>query len=67
MNEVEQYLCSRCYSILFCPSTDEEVGDLSLQDRIRSLNWVTYGFLDPGFALENPVVRDKVDGAVTGW
>ncbi|KAK5974463.1 Rab5 GDP/GTP exchange factor, partial [Trichostrongylus colubriformis] len=44
--EVEKYICICCYNNLFCASSDEEVADLSLQDRIRSLNWVTAGFLE---------------------
>ncbi|KHJ94339.1 hypothetical protein OESDEN_05728 [Oesophagostomum dentatum] len=44
--EVEKYICTCCYNNLFCASSDEEVADLSLQDRIRSLNWVTAGFLE---------------------
>lgn len=36
----------RFNQINFIYSADEEVADLSLQDRIRSLNWVTSGFLE---------------------
>ncbi|VDD92040.1 unnamed protein product [Enterobius vermicularis] len=46
MAEIEEYVCVRAYNKLFCASTDEEAADLSLQDRIRSLHWVTGGFLE---------------------
>lgn len=66
LEEVEAYICTRCYHVLFCPITDEEVEDLSLQDRIRSLHWVTYGFLQTGLDFSNHIVKDRIDAAVTG-
>uniref|UniRef100_A0A0R3RSM7 Rab5 GDP/GTP exchange factor n=1 Tax=Elaeophora elaphi TaxID=1147741 RepID=A0A0R3RSM7_9BILA len=44
---------------------DEETADLSLQDRIRSLNWVTAGFLETTLDFSQESVRDKLDEAIT--
>ncbi|VDO37579.1 unnamed protein product [Onchocerca flexuosa] len=44
---------------------DEEIADLSLQDRIRSLNWVTAGFLETTLDFSQESVRDKLDEAIT--
>ncbi|KRZ77773.1 Rab5 GDP/GTP exchange factor [Trichinella papuae] len=63
--KIETYICVRCYGVLFCPDTDEEVADLSLQDRIRSLHWVTCGAIDHGFDFTNKSVQDRFDKAVT--
>uniref|UniRef100_A0A915C615 Rab5 GDP/GTP exchange factor n=1 Tax=Parascaris univalens TaxID=6257 RepID=A0A915C615_PARUN len=63
--EIEQYLCVRAYSTLFCARADEEVADLSLQDRIRSLNWVTAGFLETTLDFTQQTVCDKLDEAIT--
>ncbi|OZC09510.1 a20-like zinc finger [Onchocerca flexuosa] len=86
MAEVEQYICVRAYSTLFCARhafllfsgtlefvsffecfsrADEEIADLSLQDRIRSLNWVTAGFLETTLDFSQESVRDKLDEAIT--
>ncbi|CAG9530620.1 unnamed protein product [Cercopithifilaria johnstoni] len=65
MAEVEQYICIRAYSTLFCARADEETADLSLQDRIRSLNWVTAGFLETTLDFSQESVRDKLDEAIT--
>uniref|UniRef100_A0A914UN01 Rab5 GDP/GTP exchange factor n=1 Tax=Plectus sambesii TaxID=2011161 RepID=A0A914UN01_9BILA len=65
MQEVEQYVCVRTYPVLFCAKTDEEVADLSLQDRIRSLHWVTAGFLETNLDYSNEKVRDRMDDAIT--
>ncbi|VDK49461.1 unnamed protein product [Anisakis simplex] len=65
MAEIEQYVCVRAYSTLFCARADEEVADLSLQDRIRSLNWVTAGFLETTLDFSQQMVCDKLDEAIT--
>ncbi|VDK81419.1 unnamed protein product, partial [Cylicostephanus goldi] len=62
--EVEKYICTCCYNNLFCASSDEEVADLSLQDRIRSLNWVTAGFLETKINFARPAVRNLLDDAI---
>ncbi|CAJ0599952.1 unnamed protein product [Cylicocyclus nassatus] len=62
--EVEKYICTCCYNHLFCASSDEEVADLSLQDRIRSLNWVTAGFLETKINFARPAVRNLLDDAI---
>ncbi|CEF65335.1 Rabaptin-5-associated exchange factor for Rab5 ortholog [Strongyloides ratti] len=61
---VERLICVRCYDILFGNSSEEEVADLSLQDRIRSLYWVNYGFLDTELNFTKNNVRDLIDEAV---
>uniref|UniRef100_A0A0K0G1S1 Rab5 GDP/GTP exchange factor n=1 Tax=Strongyloides venezuelensis TaxID=75913 RepID=A0A0K0G1S1_STRVS len=61
---VERVVCVRCYDILFGNSSEEEVADLSLQDRIRSLYWVNYGFLDTELNFSKNNVRDLIDEAV---
>lgn len=65
MAEIEEYICVRAYNTLFCASTDEETADLSLQDRIRSLHWVTAGFLETTLDFSQQMVRDKLDEAIT--
>ena len=50
-----QYLCR----------ADEEAADLSMQDRIRSLNWVTAGYLETAFDFSILAVHKYVDEAVT--
>ncbi|KAK6014884.1 vacuolar sorting protein 9 domain protein [Ostertagia ostertagi] len=62
--EVEKYICICCYNNLFCASSDEEVADLSLQDRIRSLNWVTAGFLETKLDFSRQAVRNLLDDAI---
>ncbi|KAL6728649.1 hypothetical protein Aduo_010401 [Ancylostoma duodenale] len=62
--EVEKYICTCCYNNLFCASSDEEVADLSLQDRIRSLNWVTAGFLETKLDFTRQAVRNLLDDAI---
>uniref|UniRef100_A0A915E9N4 Rab5 GDP/GTP exchange factor n=1 Tax=Ditylenchus dipsaci TaxID=166011 RepID=A0A915E9N4_9BILA len=65
MIELENYICGRAYSILFCTRTDEEAQDLSLQERIRSLHWVTHGFLETSLDFSSNKVQDFLDDAVT--
>ncbi|VDM56700.1 unnamed protein product [Angiostrongylus costaricensis] len=64
VEEVEKYICICCYTNLFCASSDEEVADLSLQERIRSLNWVTAGFLETKLDFTRQTVRDLLDDAI---
>ncbi|CAB3402072.1 unnamed protein product [Caenorhabditis bovis] len=64
MEEVEKFICTSCYSKLFCASSDEEVADVSLQDRIRSLHWVTAGFLETKLDFKKQTVRNKLDEAI---
>ncbi|CAP35824.2 Protein CBR-RABX-5 [Caenorhabditis briggsae] len=65
MDQVEKYISTCCYAMFFCASHDEEVADMSLQDRIRSLHWVTAGFLETKLVFKKQNVRDKVDEAIT--
>lgn len=45
--------------------TEEEAADLSIQDRIRSLHWVTSGFLETAFDFTILAVDKYVDEAIT--
>ncbi|CAI4232402.1 unnamed protein product [Auanema sp. JU1783] len=65
LEEVETFVCISCYNHLFCANSDEEVADLSLQDRIRSLNWVTAGFLETKLDFSRQKVRDHLDDAIS--
>ncbi|TKR92687.1 hypothetical protein L596_007292 [Steinernema carpocapsae] len=64
MEKIETFICTRAYEVLFCARSDEEVADLSLQDRIRTLHWVTGGFLETTLDFSQSQVNDKVDEAV---
>uniref|UniRef100_A0A8R1EUN1 VPS9 domain-containing protein n=2 Tax=Caenorhabditis japonica TaxID=281687 RepID=A0A8R1EUN1_CAEJA len=63
MDQVEKYISTCCYSTFFCASHEEEVADVSLQDRIRSLHWVTAGFLETKLVFKKQAVRDRIDEA----
>ncbi|CAJ0578980.1 unnamed protein product, partial [Mesorhabditis spiculigera] len=65
MEQVERYLSVTTYNRLFCPSPEEEAGDLSLQARIRSLNWVTSGFLEMKLDFTKAEVLESLDDAIT--
>ncbi|GMR40585.1 hypothetical protein PMAYCL1PPCAC_10780, partial [Pristionchus mayeri] len=64
MEAVERYLCTACYQRLFWADSDEEVADLSLQERIRSLHWVTFGFLETRLDLTKEQARNRLDEAI---
>ncbi|KAE9552461.1 hypothetical protein FO519_004313 [Halicephalobus sp. NKZ332] len=65
MSEFEEYVCTNAYDVIFSDRADEEAADLSMQDRIRSLNWVTSGFLETAFDFSILAVHKYVDEAVT--
>ncbi|KAH7731620.1 Rab5 GDP/GTP exchange factor [Aphelenchoides avenae] len=65
MNQVEKFVCFRGYNSLFCSRSDEEAADLALQDRIRSLHWVTFGFLETSLDSSSSTVQDSMDEALT--
>ncbi|GMS87810.1 hypothetical protein PENTCL1PPCAC_9985, partial [Pristionchus entomophagus] len=64
MEAVERYICTACYQRLFWADSEEEVADLSLQERIRSLQWVTFGFLDTRLDLSKEQARLRLDEAI---
>uniref|UniRef100_A0AC35UEK4 VPS9 domain-containing protein n=1 Tax=Rhabditophanes sp. KR3021 TaxID=114890 RepID=A0AC35UEK4_9BILA len=61
---IEKVICIRCYDLFFGNNSEEEIEDISLQDRIRSLNWVNNGFLETCLNFSAPKVRDLIDEAV---
>ncbi|CAL2036463.1 CBN-RABX-5 protein [Caenorhabditis brenneri] len=65
MDQVEKYISTCCYSTFFCANHEEEVADMSLQDRIRSLHWVTAGFLETKLVFKKQAVREKIDEAIS--
>ncbi|EFO86547.1 CRE-RABX-5 protein [Caenorhabditis remanei] len=65
MDQVEKYISTCCYTTFFCASHEEEVADVSLQDRIRSLHWVTAGFLETKLVFKKQTVRDKIDEGIS--
>lgn len=67
MDFMEKYIMTRLYRAVFCPfTTDDEEQDLSIQNRIRSLHWVSVEQLGAQFQLGDPNVRALVDSAITG-
>ncbi|CAD5216092.1 unnamed protein product [Bursaphelenchus okinawaensis] len=64
LEQVESYISVKGHKFLFCTKTDEEVADLSLQDRIRSLHWVTQGFFETALDFDCPAVEEHLDDAV---
>jgi hypothetical protein len=65
MAEIERFICTRAYNAVFCTRTDEETADLTLQERIRSLHWVTFGFLETALDFSSCAVQELIDEAVT--
>ncbi|XP_076017488.1 rab5 GDP/GTP exchange factor-like [Genypterus blacodes] len=66
MDQVEKYIMTRLYKSAFCPeSTDDERKDLSTQNRIRALHWVTIEMLCVSMDEEIPEVSDNVVKAIT--
>ncbi|XP_066142977.1 rab5 GDP/GTP exchange factor isoform X1 [Euwallacea fornicatus] len=62
----EKYSMVALYSTLFCPSfTNDEEKDLSIQGRIRNLNWVNAHHLDCCISETSLEVRDLVYTAIT--
>ncbi|CAH1801890.1 unnamed protein product [Owenia fusiformis] len=47
MDFIEKYILTRIYRIVFCPvTTTDEEDDLAIQNRIRSLHWITREQID---------------------
>ncbi|KAL3085287.1 hypothetical protein niasHS_010356 [Heterodera schachtii] len=65
MTEIENFVCTRAYPVLFGSRTDEEAEDLSLQTRIRSLHWVTNGFLETALDESSAQVQEYLNEAIT--
>uniref|UniRef100_A0A915PXJ8 Rab5 GDP/GTP exchange factor n=1 Tax=Setaria digitata TaxID=48799 RepID=A0A915PXJ8_9BILA len=53
------------YQVLADKMRHSPIMNLSLQHRIRSLNWVTAGFLETTLDFSQESVRDKLDEAIT--
>lgn len=61
----EKYITIRCYKTLFCPNvTQDEDKDLELQNRIRSLNWISTEHLNASIDEFSQVVRDLLYQAI---
>ncbi|XP_040036930.2 rab5 GDP/GTP exchange factor [Gasterosteus aculeatus] len=66
MDQVEKYIMTRLYKSVFCPeTTDDEKKDLTTQNRIRALHWVTIEMLCVSMDEEIPEVSENVDKAIT--
>lgn len=56
LEHIESFLCVRAHNILFFTRSDEEAVDLSMQDWIRKLHWVTQGFFETPLDFESDMV-----------
>lgn len=65
LEQCEAYLSIATYPLLFCPhSTNDEEKDLRLQNRIRSLNWITTQELRCVIQESSQEVRDLLHDAI---
>lgn len=66
MDYTERYILTRLYPSIFChPSTNDEERDLAIQNRIRSLHWITAAQLDTLINENDPAIRHELDSAIT--
>ncbi|XP_075220580.1 rab5 GDP/GTP exchange factor-like [Lycorma delicatula] len=66
LDYMEKYAMTCLYRVLFCPtSTNDEEKDLSIQKRIRQLNWVSAKHVDCGIDEMNSEVQDLVYTSIT--
>jgi hypothetical protein len=67
MDLSEKYITICCYKQLFCPNvTDDEDKDLELQNRIRSLNWISTEHMSCSIDEFSQEVRDLLYQAING-
>ncbi|KAI6177659.1 hypothetical protein M3Y97_00932100 [Aphelenchoides bicaudatus] len=64
LEHIEDFICVRAHGILFCTRSDEEILDISLQDRIRTLHWITQGFLETVLDFDSGTVDDLLNDAM---
>ncbi|CAG7835639.1 unnamed protein product, partial [Allacma fusca] len=67
MNFIEKYLTISLYKELFSPistASEDEIKDLTLQNRIRQLNWINCQHLDIILNEREKQVRDLIYGAI---
>ncbi|KAJ9597795.1 hypothetical protein L9F63_011403, partial [Diploptera punctata] len=66
LDYLEKFVMTCLYRVLFCPTnTTDEEKDLSIQNRIRQLNWVNAKHLDCRINETQSEVRDLVYTAIT--
>ncbi|XP_074643074.1 rab5 GDP/GTP exchange factor-like [Tubulanus polymorphus] len=66
MDFMERYIMTRLYRTVFCPlQTDDEEQDLSIQNHIRSLHWISAQQLDANIKENDLEVRAMIDQAIT--
>nr|CAG4650840.1 EOG090X03G5 [Simocephalus serrulatus] len=66
LDQSERYLTRLLYRKLFCPpNCDDEERDLTIQKRIRSLNWISAPLLDCRINELDSKVRDILEKAIT--
>lgn len=64
---IEEKLMEHMYTTLFNQiSSEYEEKDLALQNRIRSLNWITAQRLGLEIKENSPEIRELIDKAITG-
>lgn len=67
MDFTERYILTRLYPTIFCHhTTNDEERDLAIQNRIRSLHWITAAQLDTLINENDPAIRYELDSAITG-
>ena len=65
--QVDRYLTTQIYEWAFKPNfSDDEMKDLELQKRIRSLHWITGDVLDAEIDEENLTQKSHLEDAITG-
>ncbi|KAI6177658.1 Rab5 GDP/GTP exchange factor [Aphelenchoides bicaudatus] len=61
---LEDFVCLQAHGVLFFTRTEEEILDISLQNRIRTLHWVADGFLETPLNLDCKTVDELISDAM---